>query len=455
MQKFKAKLKNVPRNAPQVSCSTSTVLNKDQSLSVQSKVLTLNNLEVDLRQHKDGQKVSVKTYVFVLSIEGKPLMPCLPRKARILLKKGEAKVVSTNPFFTIQLTKQTSNYVQKVSLGIDSGSKTIGFSAISVKSELIGGELELDCKISERIIARTMYRKQRRFRLWYRKPKFNNRKIEKGWLPPSIQRKFDTHIMLINKLKNALPIKEENVIVEVGNFDIQKLENLEILGNEYQQGPLYQYQNTRSFLMAREKGRCQFCEKDFKGQSSHIHHIIPKSVGGTDREKNLALLHKKCHKKLHEENLLHLLKKNRMYKDATFMNIIKNKFTTMFPECMITYGYETFVKRNELKLEKSHNNDAFVIADGTTQIKSKLIHLKQKRKNNRILQTNRKGFIRSVRKVRYSIRPYDIVFINKRKFIVKKCFCYGKQIMCFNDFAFKNFNVKKIEKIFHTKGIFA
>jgi hypothetical protein len=58
MQQFKAKLKNVPRNAPLVPCSTNPVLNRDESLSAQDDLkesrLTLNNLEVDLLQHKGG-----------------------------------------------------------------------------------------------------------------------------------------------------------------------------------------------------------------------------------------------------------------------------------------------------------------------------------------------------------------------------------------------------------------
>jgi len=48
MQKLLAKLKNVPRNAPLVPCSTRYMLNRDESLSAYNKVLTNNNLEVDL-----------------------------------------------------------------------------------------------------------------------------------------------------------------------------------------------------------------------------------------------------------------------------------------------------------------------------------------------------------------------------------------------------------------------
>lgn len=56
----------------------------------------------------------------------------------------------------------------------------------------------------------------------------------------------------------------------------------------------------------------------------------------------------------------------------------------------ITYGNITFVNRNKLSLEKSHVNDAFVIASGTTQSRSSIWNITQKRRNNRALQLNRK-----------------------------------------------------------------
>jgi hypothetical protein len=415
------------------------------------KVLALNNLEVDPLQHRGGQKLSVTIYVF--NIHGQPLMPCSPRKARVLLKRGEAKVLKTNPFFVIQLTKETSNHVQECSLGIDSGYKHIGFSVVSDKKEIVCGELELDQKTSERLIKRTGYRRNRRNRLWYRKPRFSNRKKDKGWLPPSTLRRFNTHISLINKLKSYLPIKD--ISIEVGNFDIQKIENPDIKGIQYQQGSLYEYQNMRSFLMDREHGKCQLCGKEFsKGNDSHIHHIIPRDDGGTDREKNLALLHKSCHKKLHKQKLFDKLKKNKQYKDSIFMNIIRWRFREIFRECRLVYGNETFVKRNELRLEKRHCNDAFVIASGTNQIKTNPMFLKQKHKNNRVLQVNRKGFRPSIRRKRYSIQPYDIVFINNKKYIAKGCHCYGKSIICNNRIKTLDCSIKKVEKVFYTNSIF-
>ncbi|CCK84211.1 Putative uncharacterized protein [Lactobacillus equicursoris 66c] len=50
--------------------------------------------------------------VFLLNRDGKPLMPCRPRKARLLLKSGKAFVVKKYPF-TIQLKYGSYGYKQK------------------------------------------------------------------------------------------------------------------------------------------------------------------------------------------------------------------------------------------------------------------------------------------------------------------------------------------------------
>lgn len=453
MQKLQAKLKNTPRNAPQVPCSVSTSLNREEILGEASKVRALNNPDVDLRQHKGEQGLRVPVITYVLNQRGNSLMPCPARKARILLKKGEAHVVKTNPFFVIQLNKATGEQVQNCFLGIDSGSKNVGFSVVSDRKEIVSGTLVLDQKTSDRLTERRMYRRGRRNKLWYRKLRFDNRKKKKGWLPPSTQRRFDTHITLINKLKQLLPIK--NITIEVGNFDIQKIENPDILGIQYQQGSMFEYQNVRSFLMAREKGKCQLCDKEFsKGNSSHIHHIISRNNGGTDREKNLALIHESCHKKLHKNKSFNLLKKNKTYKDATFMSIISWKFRELLSDCKLTYGNETFVKRNILRLEKTHYNDAFVIAGGNNQIKVQPVILNQKHKNNRVLQLNRKGFKPSIRRQRYSIQPYDVITVSNKKYVAKGCHSYGKSVLCTDGIKNFDFGIKKVEKVFNTQTIY-
>ena len=120
--------------------------------------------------------------VYVISKDGKPLMPTERRgRVRHLLKQGLAKVVRRDPF-TIQLLYDTTTYTQKTTLGIDIGYNHIGFSVVTDKKELICGEVKLRNDISELIKERKMYRKLRRSRLRYRKPRFNNRKRKEGWL---------------------------------------------------------------------------------------------------------------------------------------------------------------------------------------------------------------------------------------------------------------------------------
>ncbi|WP_208345498.1 RRXRR domain-containing protein, partial [Aetokthonos hydrillicola] len=102
--------------------------------------------------------------VLVINKHGQPLMPTTPRKARIFLQSGKAKIVGRDPF-TIQLIYGSSGYKQPISLGIDAGYKNIGFSAITQKEELIGGEVELLDGVSERITEKKKYRRTRRNRL--------------------------------------------------------------------------------------------------------------------------------------------------------------------------------------------------------------------------------------------------------------------------------------------------
>ena len=79
--------------------------------------------------------------VYVINRKGRPLMPTTPRKARLLLKSGKAKIVRRTPF-SIQLIYGSSGYTQPVNLGIDAGYENIGFSAVNENRELMGGELK-------------------------------------------------------------------------------------------------------------------------------------------------------------------------------------------------------------------------------------------------------------------------------------------------------------------------
>ena len=446
MQKLLVELKNVSVDASQVCCSTSNSLNKEETLSVSSKVLANNNPEVNLRLPVSELKAN--TLVYVVNKDGSPLMPCKPAKARHLLRDKKAKVVRCNPF-TIQLLWDCECNVQPVTLGIDTGFGNIGFSAVSATKELISGVVKLDDKTNERLTSRRMYRRLKRNKLWYREPRFSNRCKPEGWLPPSVERRYLTHLNIINRLKRILPVSE--IIIETAKFDIQKIMNPEIQGTEYQEGSLYGYQNMRSYLIAREKGLCQLCGGDFKGKSSHIHHCRQRSETGSDRPENLALLHKNCHIELHKKGLR--LSKPKSYKPNIFMSIINKRFQEDLPDIRTAFGYETFIKRNELSLDKTHETDAFVIAGGTIQGRSKPTEVVQVHRNNRVLQLNRKGFKPSIKRDKSKINPKDIFWVEGKQYICKGMFNKGTYVLYGEAKKKEYFNYKKVEKVFHNGSL--
>lgn len=68
--------------------------------------------------------------VFVINKHGRSLMPCQPRKARLLLESKKAKIVKYNPF-TIQLLYGSTGYTQEINIWVDLGAKH-ALKAISI-----------------------------------------------------------------------------------------------------------------------------------------------------------------------------------------------------------------------------------------------------------------------------------------------------------------------------------
>ena len=117
MQKLLAKLKNVPRNAPLVPCSTSSGLNRVERLSDQSTVLVNNNLEVNLPIRKNSQGLRVP----VINMKGKPLMPCrredtLTAQNTECITTFEKQLETNKKFIKYYIYK---NYNTQYSYGID------------------------------------------------------------------------------------------------------------------------------------------------------------------------------------------------------------------------------------------------------------------------------------------------------------------------------------------------
>jgi len=327
-----------PTNTPHVrSSSVSSVC--DQSLKdlrgrvgVPDLKTSSNNPEVDLTaKGQAGQGLRVPV-IYVLNQRGKPLMPCSPRKARLLLKEEKADVVNRTPF-TIQLTMATGESKQDIKLGVDSSIK-----------------------------------------------------------------------------------------IEVAAFDIQKIKNPDITGTDYQQGEQLGFWNIREYVLHRDSHKCQHCKGKTKDKVLNIHHLKSRKTGG-DRPSNLVTLCETCHNYHHQGKIKLKIKKTNGFKAETFMSTVRWKLVNIlkqvFPNINHTYGYLTKNTRIKNKIAKSHINDAFVIADGITQKRTKPLRIKQIRKNNRKLYKGSRSHLKNTAPLYIKgFKRYDkVLFEGKEAFI--------------------------------------
>src|SRR5438034_889499 len=136
-------------------------------------------------EHHTSERMVNTLFVYVLNRHGQPLMPCRPRKAKLLLKTGKAKVVKMVPF-TLQLLYGSSGYKQEVSLGVDAGTKHTGVSASTEQVVLFEAEVQLRTDIQELLATRRQFRRARRSRKTRKRPaRFLNRRTPAGRLAPS------------------------------------------------------------------------------------------------------------------------------------------------------------------------------------------------------------------------------------------------------------------------------
>lgn len=303
--------------------------------------------------------------VYVQDIDGKPMMPTKRYgKVRRLLKDNKAVVVNTCPF-TIKLMYKTSDYKQEIVLGVDAGTKHVGLSATTKSKELYSSEVILRSDIVELLSTRRESRRTRRNRLRYRKPRFENRVKSKrpGWVSPSVLHRIDEHIRVIDNVCSILPISR--IIIEVAQFDTQKINNPNISGNEYQKGDQLSFWNVREYVLARDGHKCQHCKGKSKDPILNVHHIESRKTGG-DSPSNLITLCETCHKEYHKGNIDLKVKRDKSLCDAAVMGIMKWKLyeelKSRYPNVSMTFGYITKHNRIKYGIEKSHISDAFVIS---------------------------------------------------------------------------------------------
>lgn len=333
--------------------------------------------------------------VYVLNKQGKPIMPCKEAKARKLLKQNKAQIAKYEPF-TIQLLFDCENQTQDVNLGVDVGSKHIGISATTEKQVLYEADVELRNDIVDKLSSRREARRTRRNRLRYRPARFNNRvkSKHKGWLAPSVEQKINAHIQAIKHLYEILPITK--LIIETAQFDIQKINNPKISGEEYQQGEQLGFWNVRQYVFYRDNYECQCCHGKSKDNILNVHHIESRKTGG-NAPNNLITLCETCHKAYHKGEIKLNLKRKKSYRDSAFMGIMRktlfNRLGKVYPNVHETYGYITKSTRIENGLPKEHYVDARCIS-GNPKARPLDYYLYQKCVRRQSRQIHKNNFLK-------------------------------------------------------------
>jgi 5-methylcytosine-specific restriction endonuclease McrA len=316
--------------------------------------------------------------VFVLDKNKKPLMPCHPTRARILLTKGKAAVYQQVPF-TIILSTREGGDCQDLSLKIDPGSKMTGVALVAdfIKTTQVIWAAHLKHRgafIKKALDQRRAIRRGRRYRhTRYRAPRFANRTRPSEWLPPSIQSRVDNIFHLSKKLSLIASIT--SIAVETVRFDMQKLEYPEISGVEYQKGTLFGYE-VREYLLEKWGRKCVYCKAT--DVRLEIDHILAKSSGGTNAVGNLAICCRNCNEKKGNQALQTFIKdpahiqqilssSKRSLKDAAAVNASRLAVGKALGSLAIPLSYwsggQTKYNRFMQNLAKDHWIDAACVGD--------------------------------------------------------------------------------------------
>lgn len=322
--------------------------------------------------------------VLVLDTNRKPLMPCYPARAKKLLASGQASVFRRYPF-TIILHDRTveESVLQEVEVKIDQGSKTTGVAlvvyGVTGPAVSFAAHIEHRTNIKSGLDSRRAVRRSRRHRKTrYRQTRFLNRTKPKGWLPPSLVSKAENILNWVIRFAKLAPLSK--FALETAKFDMQKLENSDIQGVDYQRGRMYGYADKKAYLFEREQGCCIYCSIHASKAKMEIDHVVPKSKGGTDSLNNLVLSCNACNQAKGNQDVQTYLKGKpsvlkrvkahlgQDYKDAAHTNSIRlfvlNKLRAMADAIGATlkvgFGSTTKENRLSLGLPKDHWIDAAV-----------------------------------------------------------------------------------------------
>ena len=333
--------------------------------------------------------------VFVVDKERRPLAPCTPRRARLLLSECKASVFRRYPFTIILKESHATATPRPLRLKIYPASKTTGLAVINEstaevvwaaelkhRSQLIKKALESRRSLRNgRRSRKTRYRPARWLNRVRNNPVFTNTEgavITGKWLPPSLQHRVEVVMTWVERLQRYLPITA--LSQEIMRFDTQKLQNPEISGVEYQQGTLHGYE-VREYLLEKWSRKCAYCGA--RDTRLEINHIVARSRGGSDRVSNLTLACRSCREQRGASNLEEFLatrpallmklqsQAQVSLRDVAAINstrfVLLERLKARGLPVEVSSGGETKFNRNQQQIPKSHWLNAVCIGPNTPE----------------------------------------------------------------------------------------
>lgn len=343
--------------------------------------------------------------IYVLDVEGNPLMPSNRFKHfRLLIKDNKAKIISYKPFI-VQLLYDSTHYTDELTFAFDPGRTNIGCSVINsngkclFKAKVETRNKEIPKLMKERkthrqasrygerkvrqrlaiknntihkpnIFTRILPNCEKSINCKYIKntqAKFSNRKRPSGWLTPTANQLLQTHLNLYKLVAKFLPITK--CAIELNKFDFVKMENPGVRNWEYQRGALFGKESLHNAVNEIQNCHCLLCSKSI----DHYHHIVEQSKGGSNTINNIVGLCEKHHTLVHTDEKIYLkikTKKEGLLKKYGALSVLNQIMPSLLKELTNIFGNNlTAVKGNDTKnirdkyfIPKDHDLDAYCIA---------------------------------------------------------------------------------------------
>lgn len=320
--------------------------------------------------------------VLVVDQERRPLMPCTPARARLLLTQGKAAVFRRFPFILILREARPDAVVEPLRVKLDPGSQTSGIAVVNDHSSEVLWAAEVTHRsqdIHEALTTRRNARRSRRNRhTRYRAVRFANRRRPNGWLAPSLQSRVQHQVTWVKRLARWCPLGA--ISQELVRFDTQLLQDPAIAGQEYQRGTLFEAE-IKEYLLAKWQHRCAYCSAT--NTRLELDHVQPRSKGGSNRVSNLVITCRTCNEAKGNQSLEVFLadrpdvlariqaQRKTPLANAAAVNSTRwrlyEELQALGLPLEVGTGGRTRWNRHRLNLPKAHWIDAAVVGVSTTE----------------------------------------------------------------------------------------